>query len=109
MFIARPQVISHAADEAYDTSSLAKNVVNFTADEQRRLGEALGTLAREIAMKRLELSYMFKDQDKQNRGYISRNNFIRVISSANIVTSQVGGARQLTDPSTEQVVTCSAL
>lgn len=50
---------------------------------------ALHALASEIHAKRIELLYSFKDQDRQNRGYISANNFVRVISSANLVTSHV--------------------
>jgi Ca2+-binding EF-hand superfamily protein len=57
--------------------------------QSKKLDEALGRIAAEIQFKRVELLYSFKDQDKQNRGYISANNFVRVISSANLVTSQV--------------------
>jgi hypothetical protein len=66
--------------------------------QSRKLDEALGRTAAEIQFKRVELLYRFKDQDKQNRGYISANNFVRVTSSANLVTSQV--SRALTDSTT---------
>jgi len=61
----------------------------MSPEEEVLFSQALSTLAQEMKLKSNELLYSFKDQDKQNRGYISKNNFIRVISSANLLTPTV--------------------
>ena len=89
--LAAGEIMADIADHALDTSGddgpLSGH--SMTPEEEALFAEAMTTLAAEMRLKSNELLYAFKDQDKQNRGYISKNNFIRVISSANLLTPAV--------------------
>jgi len=70
--------------DASTTSPARRNTMRLTPTKQSKIGRVEDKIRTFVRKRRAEMKPMFQDFDRANRGYVSRSQFARIMSSMNL-------------------------